>query len=97
MICRYPLESRACLPLSSGPNSSLAERRQEIAEKTLQTRRTHAIDFRRPRLHSCPAVLSLPWNRYTRVGQGSLHVQIDRLSLHLEFTSTATRLLSICH
>ncbi|KAK2038162.1 hypothetical protein LZ31DRAFT_132507 [Colletotrichum somersetense] len=36
MICRYPLESRACLPLSSGPNSSLAERREEIAEKTLQ-------------------------------------------------------------
>ncbi|KAK1973531.1 hypothetical protein LZ30DRAFT_827934 [Colletotrichum cereale] len=106
MICRYPLESRACLPLSSGPNSSLAERREEIAEKTLQTRRTHAVDFRRPRLHSCPAVLSrfikitaldLPWNRYTRVGQGPLHVQIDRLSLHLEFASTATGLLSICH
>ncbi|KAK2053460.1 hypothetical protein LY76DRAFT_667510 [Colletotrichum caudatum] len=106
MICRYPLESRACLPLSSGPNSSLAERREEIAEKTLQTRRTHAVDFRRPRLHSCPAVLSrfikitaldLPWNRYARVGQRPLHVQIDRLSLHLEFASTATGLLSICH
>ncbi|KXH65052.1 hypothetical protein CNYM01_14345 [Colletotrichum nymphaeae SA-01] len=39
--------------------------------------------------------LDLPWHRFTQVGQEPLHIQIDRLSLHIEFASTATGLLSV--
>ncbi|KAK1521579.1 hypothetical protein CABS01_16533 [Colletotrichum abscissum] len=39
--------------------------------------------------------LDLPWHRFTRVGQEPLHIQIDRLSLNIEFASTATGLLSV--
>ncbi|KZL63696.1 ott 1508-like deaminase, partial [Colletotrichum incanum] len=105
IISSYPLESRACLPLSSGANSSLAERGKEVGEEVHQTRHIDALDPLLPRRYSWPVVLppfikitevDLPWHRYTRVGQGPLHVQIDTLSLHIEFASTATGLLSIC-
>ncbi|KAH0423702.1 hypothetical protein CcaCcLH18_11998 [Colletotrichum camelliae] len=103
-IYRYPLESRACLPLSSGANSSLEERRKEVEEEGHPTQRNNAVNPWVPRRHSWPiqlpsfvmiTELDLPWNCYTRVGQGPLHVQIDRLSLHIDFASTATGLLSI--
>ncbi|KAL0929561.1 uncharacterized protein CTRU02_215460 [Colletotrichum truncatum] len=101
---RYPLESRACLPLLSGNNSSLTGRRVE-SEDAVQRRQSNAADEMLPRCQSLPAIVSpfikiterdLPWNRYARMGQGPLHVQIDELSIHLEFASTATGLLSIC-
>ncbi|KAK1837885.1 hypothetical protein CCHR01_19492 [Colletotrichum chrysophilum] len=103
-IYRYPLESRACLPLSSGANSSLEERRKEVEEEVHPTRHSNAVNPWLRRRHSWPVQmpssvmiteLDLPWNCYTRVGQGPLHVQIDRLSLHIDFASTATGLLSI--
>ncbi|KAK1471637.1 hypothetical protein CABS01_16346 [Colletotrichum abscissum] len=100
----YPLESRACLPLSSGATSSLTERLTEVEGNVIPARHGNVEDAMLPRRHSWPVMLShfvkiteleLPWHRYALVGQGPLHIQIDRLSLHMEFASTATGLLSV--
>ncbi|KAI3530163.1 hypothetical protein CABS02_14611 [Colletotrichum abscissum] len=103
-IYRYPLESRACLPLSSEATSSLAERHVETEENALPIRPDDGMSAILTKCHSWPVMLSpfvqitkldLPWHRFTRLGQEPLHVQIDRLSLHIEFASTATGLLSV--
>lgn len=104
----YPLESRACLPLSSNSTLSLTKRPIGIRneEGALQAERTNNFEAIAPQLrrHSWPVILppfvrvtevDLPWSRYARVGQGPLNIQIDWLSLHIEFSSATIGLLSI--
>jgi hypothetical protein len=105
----YPLESRACLPLSSRTSLS------ECVQAEMSTDRGQAMGRRTSNLgarlaphrflsHSLPCLLpsamnltsmDLPWNRYVRTSQGPLQIRIDRLSLHVEFDSNVVGILSI--
>ncbi|KAK1451073.1 hypothetical protein CCUS01_11250 [Colletotrichum cuscutae] len=97
-------EIRQIDKLASGATSSLTERLTEVEGNVIPARHGNVVDAMLPRRHSWPVMLShfvkiteleLPWHRYALVGQGPLHIQIDRLSLHMEFASTATGLLSV--
>lgn len=66
IISSYPLESRACLPLSSGANSSLAERGKEVEKEVYQTRHIDTVDALLPRRYSWPVVLP-PFIKITEV------------------------------
>ncbi|WJG35457.1 uncharacterized protein FOBCDRAFT_137545, partial [Fusarium oxysporum Fo47] len=102
----YPLESRACLPSSSNSNLSLAKqpiKNEATRHEAEGTDSFNAIQSQL-RCHSWPMIIpplikisevDLPWNRYVRMSQEPFSVQVDPLSLRIEFATTAIGLLSI--